>query len=1092
MKPYYSLICVLLILSFTVCQSQAFSKPSPALIFQGVTQRQDSDSLIADKYYQEALELFESGLYENAILYLKKAAECYEGIEMWPEYVDAYTSIGLNFAYMDEFDSSEIYLNAAMDVGLQRLDKNSIALSDLYIVLGGMFATIGNYSKALESYEKALESKIIIYGANHPETGLVRHYMAGIFGIQGNFLKARELQEQALKLFKESYGNEHSLVADAYDELGSAWRYLGDLNKGIEYHEKALEIRLLVLGSEDIDMAYGYHHLGGLWYERNEFTKALSYYKKGLEINLLHNGESHSTTASFNDIIGLAYIERGNFKLAQEYLEKALKIRQAIFGSEHPETAKSFHGLANLWFNKKDFDKSVFYYAKALGIRESIYGAEHPIIASGYHNMGLALEEKGALEKAEEYFKKALSIAQQTQSIESTSIYQSTLGNLYMKRGDWKVALSHYQAALSAASTDFDPKDLLSNPALADILLPYQALSALQMKGLVLKKAYTQEKDTTSGYGFLKEALNSTYLAIRLMDKIQAGYQETASLQLFSNSNVDTYVNGIEIAQTLFEATGQRKYLSMAFEIAERSRAFSLSQNIKKQNNYALPDSLLVLERELKIEIRFLEEDIVEMTSQKDTEDKSLVEGLKNRLFLSKRNLERLIKSFEEDYPAYYELKYQKDLINVTQLQKALPQNTGLVEYVWADSLLYVFTISSQYEGLKVIPLSEKFKDEIERFIAFNGDHQNALRKGNSKAQIQGYAALSFNIFDRVLSSQLDSLGHEIKSLIIVPDGPLARLPFATLTVRRQGFDDDVVKAKFRDLGYLVKEMSIRYAFSASLLHSFNHQPNPDRKVQGNFIGFAPRYLGKGAKSESSALRKAFADDEGILSPLRFNETEVKDIAQIVGGEVFLGEEATEMAFKNNARAYSIVHIAAHGLVNDSLPDYSGIAFSTESTADTINDGFLQSYELYNMRLQADLVVLSACETAVGQWQNGEGLISIARAFKYAGSRNILASQWAIDDESTAKLMQLFCLKLKSGLQKDVALREAQLEFIETSVYSHPSFWGAYALWGDSEPIKWKKSPDKNVSIYLSLILLVTGFSFFFFKRKKRRKNQTL
>lgn len=1093
MKSFYSLICVLLILSFTVCQSQALPKPWSALIFQDITQGQDSDSLLAGKYYQKAVELSGSSQYENAILYLKKAAKRYEQIEMWPKYVETYTSIGLNFAYMDKFDSAEIYLNTAMDTGLYRLDKNSIILSDLYVAMGGMFGTIGSYSKALELYQKALESRVLIFGDNDPETGLVLHYMGVIFAAERNFIKAREFQEQALKLFKESYGSEHSLVADAYDELGSVWRFLGDLNKGIEYHEKALAIRILVLGPGHRDMAFGYHHLGGLWYEKNEFTKALSYFEKGLEINLLHNGENHSITASFNEIIGDAHVRQGNFKLGQEYLEKALKVRQTIFGTEHPETAKSFYELANLWFEKKDFDKSVSYYAKVVNIRKSIYGAEHPIIASGYHNMGVALGEKGAQEKAEEYFKKALSIAQQAQESERISLYQSALGNLYMKRGDWEVALSYYQEALSVASTDFNPEDLLSNPALADILFPYEALSTLQLKGVALKKAYDQKKDTTGNYDFLREALNSTYLAIRLMDKIQAGYQEVVSQQLFSNRHVSTYANGISIAQGLFEATGERKYLSMAFEIAERSRAFNLSQNIKKQNNYALPDSLLVQERELKMEIRFLEEDIIKTVSPKGTYDKSLVESLKDRLFKGKRNLELLIKSFEEDYPAYYELKYQKDLIEVIQLQKALPQNTALVEYVWTDSALYVFTISSQYEGLKVIPLSQKFKDEIEQFIEFNGDYQNALSKGNSKAQLQDYAALSFKIFDRMLSSQLDSLGPGIKSLIIVPDGPLARLPFATLTVRKQDFDDGVDKARYRDLNYLVKEVSIRYAFSASLLYSSNHQPNPDRKVQGNFIGFAPRYLGKGVNSKNVALRKAVADDEGILSPLRFNETEVKNIAQIVGGEVFLGDEATEMAFKNNAPVYSIIHIAAHGLVNDSLPDYSGIAFSTVSTEDTINDGFLQSYELYNMQLQADLVVLSACETAVGQWQNGEGLISIARAFKYAGSRNILASQWTIDDENTAELMQLFYINLKSGLQKDVALRQAQLDFLETSIYSHPAFWGAYALWGDNEPIKWKKSSDKNVSIYLSLILLVTGITiFYFFNRKKRRTQQPL
>lgn len=1052
-----------LMISFTVCQAQNLSKL--------VAQEQEADSLLAGRYYQDGEELSRRGQYDKAILSFKKAADLYGKTDMWSGYVKTFTTIGLNFAYIDQFDSSEFYLKTAKEVGLNRLDKNSIVLSDLYIMTGSVLGTIGRYREALASYQEALESREIIYGTDHFETAQVLHYMGVVLGAERNFIRAREFQERALKLFLEHYGNEHGRVADVYDELGSLWRFLGDLNRGIEYHEKALKIRLSVLGKEHQDMAYSYHHLGGLWYERSEFTKALSYFEKGLEVNLLHNGESHSVTASFNEIIGDAYMQLGNFEQARQYLEKALKARQKIFGSEHPETAKSFHALANLWFEKRDFEKSIFYYGKAANIRTSVYGVDHPIIASGYHNMGVALKEKGDNGQAEEYFKKALSISQQTEEPESTSLYQSTLGKLYMEKGDWRRALSHYQEALSAASIDFNPKDLWSNPMLDDILFPYEVLSALQLKGLALKKAYNEKKATVDAHDFLRESLNSTYLAIELMDKIQAGYQEEVSQQRFSEEHISTYANGISMAQTLFESTGERKYLSMAFEMAERSKAFNLSQNIKKQNNFALPDSLMVQERQLKTEIRFLEESLIQMTARKDRGEESQVEDLKDELFQRKRNLELLTQSFEQNYPAYYELKYQNNLIEVAQLQKALPENTGLIEYVWADSLLYVFTISPRYQSVKVLPMNGEFKNEIERFIHFNGDYQNALSKGGSTAQLREYSALSYKIFDHILSQQLDSLGKEIEALIIVPDGPLARLPFATLTVKEVDFIDGADDLKYSGLDYLIKKVSVRYAYSASLL--LNHRPGLDRKIQGNFIGFAPRYSGKSRESDNVALRRA--DDEGMLIPLRFNEAEVENIAQITGGTVLLGEEATEMAFKKEAPEYSIVHIAAHGVVNDSLPDYSGIAFSTVTTEDTLNDGFLQSYELYNMKLSADLVVLSACETAVGQWQNGEGLISIARAFRYAGSQNILASQWTIDDENTAELMKLFYEKLKSGLQKDVALREAQLDFLETSVYSHPSFWGAYALWGDSEPIKWKESSDNGVIIYLSLIFLVIG-----------------
>jgi len=251
------------------------------------------------------------------------------------------------------------------------------------------------------------------------------------------------------------------------------------------------------------------------------------------------------------------------------------------------------------------------------------------------------------------------------------------------------------------------------------------------------------------------------------------------------------------------------------------------------------------------------------------------------------------------------------------------------------------------------------------------------------------------------------------------------------------------------------KKYATRFEFSATvMLQDWGH-----RKTSVPYAGYAPDYdgdelLASRSASDSAHIARLYASTaRDGLSPLPGNKPEVESAAAEMGGITRVGPEALESDFKKDAPQCGILHLAIHALTNDEEPLYSQLIFSKEPN--TAEDGKLHVYELYNMRLNANLAVLSACNTGVGKVQRGEGIMSLSRAFKYAGCPNIVTSLWQANDQSTQKLMGGFFKNLKAGMGKDQALRRTRTEFLDSAPdeMTHPYYWGTFVLIGDDEPV---------------------------------------
>jgi CHAT domain-containing protein len=347
-------------------------------------------------------------------------------------------------------------------------------------------------------------------------------------------------------------------------------------------------------------------------------------------------------------------------------------------------------------------------------------------------------------------------------------------------------------------------------------------------------------------------------------------------------------------------------------------------------------------------------------------------------------------------------------------------------------SYLYVFVVTKNYEKWYMIPFDNADISKIKEF--------NASLLSSSDENVEKYRNLAYELYQKLL---FFNIPDNITKLIIIPDDIISTVPFEALLTEKTGKKKD-----FEDYPYLIKKYTISYAFSASVLYqvSTTNYNNNDRK---DILALAPVFKADNPQNFNNI------DIETILG----TEKEVRNIKKLFQSnnlqiDTLLNNEANEYKFKKiiSTEKYKILHIATHGFVDFQNPELSALILSKDKR--NIEDGILYSGEIYNLKLQADLVTLSACETARGKITKGEGVIGLSQAFVYAGAKNMIISLWKVSDLATTELMTNFYEELlnenpelKGNLKFAEALHKAKLKMIE-SKYAHPFFWSSFILIG--------------------------------------------
>ncbi|MDX1902560.1 MAG: CHAT domain-containing protein, partial [Thermonemataceae bacterium] len=372
-------------------------------------------------------------------------------------------------------------------------------------------------------------------------------------------------------------------------------------------------------------------------------------------------------------------------------------------------------------------------------------------------------------------------------------------------------------------------------------------------------------------------------------------------------------------------------------------------------------------------------------------------------------------KNLEKQYQAYYDLKYSSATVSLPQIQNQLDEKTAMLSYVIGEQHFYIFTITKNSIFLESRVKNRDFEDNITFLI-------NAIRFSSYKP----FSKMAYQLYQELFPTK--NLA-QIKNLVIIQDGKLSVLPMEVLLSKRISKKDD--GKDFSKLPYLILEKSFGYAYSATLWY---------------------QNIGRNKQSEQGVALIAPVNFTGNISQLPATEQEVSEIAMICRQRKFkvntlLKEDAQEAMLKKlNLKDFSVLHFATHGLVDEENPELSQVFLG----ANEQEDGNLFAGEIFNLRLNADLVTLSACEVGLGKLTKGEGLIGLSRAFLYAGAKNLVVSLWKVSDESTARLMIYFYANQFENLNKTYAqaMREAKLSLLKDANYAKPYYWAAFVVLG--------------------------------------------
>jgi len=589
------------------------------------------------------------------------------------------------------------------------------------------------------------------------------------------------------------------------------------------------------------------------------------------------------------------------------------------------------------------------------------------------------------------------------------------------------------------------------------------------LRSRVLNNLYNDDKSTD----VLHKTYNAYANAISILNSTKIAIQNENSKIFATSTILDVYNEAIYVAKLLYEKTGGMEYLEKSFEFAESSKSFALFSEIKDMEAIEfsdLPHDVKMNEQSLIGEIQGYEELLFEEQLSSEP-DSSLIAAYKDKIFHLKDDYNDLLQEIELNYSNYFELKYNPEFISLKELQNRLPYRDALIEYVLTDTMLITYVIDKKGINVFSQEVDPDFSDECFEYYRIlyrqnfsNGVHENYRR----------YADLGRKFYRILIEPCLQYTDR--KNLTIVPDGAITYLPF-------EGFltgDVDTEYINYLNLPYMIRDFSVGYSHSSTLLFTERIKTkSPEKKV----LAFAPKYKNPLDEIETSWNRQA---DPDFLLPLPGILKEVQSIDETVPSRVFLNEQATESNFKKYASDYSVLHLAMHTIMDDEQPLQSLLAFTNVETSDTLEDNRLYAYEIYNMKLNAQMTVLSSCSSGFGKMQKGEGMMSLARGFIYAGCPSIVMTLWQVSDKSSSELMTSFYRYLKRGRSKQEAMRLAKIDYLESAddLTSNPYFWSGFVVVGDGTPI-YRKS---GITYWLLVVVIFAGTLFLLQYRRDSKR----
>ncbi len=823
----------------------------------------------------------------------------------------------------------------------------------------------------------------------------------------GKYQQSIQILEKAVALARGIQSREHEVkclrqMSVNYWEL-NRFREFFDLN--IEAQKNAHQI------NNRREEGICFNNIGLYYWKISNFSKAFKYFQLSLEIANKENAIESESQSLTN--LALLYMDLGDYEKALEFLSKALKIDQDLNNENY-----IYMGLNNLGVilrNKgilqeksEDFSKSISYLRKALllAIKKGDIKNEIKVL----NNIGETYYCLRDYSNAFEYYKLGLNKAIELQDIEEISNISNNIGNSYLYLGNNQEASGYFKRSVE--------------------------LSLKTNNAKILWEAYYGMGQCYERNEKYIPALDCYKKSIDIIDRIRSQIFLDTFKAGFVRNKLKVHESLINLLYKLGREDHSEKIEKEIYYFVEKLKARAFLEG--------LAESKIDIRENLSQELRDEENrisgqitSIIFKISQPGLSEKDKM-ALGEKLSQEEDSYMRLISKMREENPEAASL-VSPELSSLDGVrERLLDGKTALVEYFLGDQRSYLFFITKNALDFYPLPSRQEIEKSVKGYLK--------ILSGHPQKEFLGTLG-GIRLFSEFLFPLNDAKYRGIEKLIIIPDGILYYLPFETLIWGQKNQGPD----------YLINQFQVSYAPSSSVLLFLFEKRLTGKKSSGLLAFGDPAYpdlnsLPAKETTPENILTEFYLNQGFNFLPIPFARGEIREVSKYFPKDrrdIYLGKNATEENVKKPPRNnYQIIHFACHALLDENQPFRSALVLSQDNRRE--EDGFLQVRELYNLRLNANLVILSACQTGLGKLEKGEGMLGLTRMFFYSGANSVLSTLWPVTDKSTAFFMKKFYRWLAQGRNIAEALRLTKLEMIQSD-FSNPYYWAGFILNGDCE-----------------------------------------
>ncbi|MCX7550804.1 CHAT domain-containing protein [Xanthomarina sp. F2636L] len=977
---------------------------------------------------------------------------------------------------------------------LNNQTKNKHTYYKALLDLANFYDEIGNNTKSLEHTKLALEIVNQTTDATLEEIGKVEYNVGATYLSLGNVGESKIYFKKALTHYEAYPSTSKEQLSDGYNAVGATMWMSSKLDSAKYFYSKAIKA---INSSKGNPLKNLYlvtvieSNLSLLEYTQGNLSEAIDIQNQVIlnyetvinnyqDDNIVSKAKRFQARAISN--LAVFYNEQGNLKKAYELIVYAYEKKKTLVEATDASLPTNLIQIGQSQLSLKEFDDALVNLHKGLEQLNNIHDDNPYWKAAANHALAEAYAAKDNIPLAMKYYNdsellfkialdntydkeflsflrnKALFLAENNQPEEALAITTNAYNYIIENGGENNFDV--LKQFLNLVKVNYTIKDYSNTLRWVDEAKNY--LNKVSPKADSIQIEFNKPElillETSAKY-FLNSEKDSVFLQGLVKDLNKAtSILEKRKTTIYKHEDINILLSDYQaissfekkIILELYTKTQNSKYLNKLISLHESSIYNRIRSRLNLKNNLSfshIPKQITDRENNIKNKLT---------ASLEGT-------GNMNDFIHANKEWDSYLDSLKQMYPRYYKMRYGTIEESLTDIKKHVPENTTVIRYLFIDTQLYAFVIDNSQTNLFKLQFTKQ---------------QNTIQKLlNNILSFQDSNTLINTLYKQLWEPMEANI--TTKNVVIIPDEELFNLSFEILT------DKQITSYSELATHSLLSKYIISYNYSLFLID--NKSKPMDYK--DNFIAFVPEFNDKMKENYHIKIEDSLDIDKTYLTllPQPFTKDLAKKSSQLFKGESFLNEKSTEHIFKNSAKEHKIIHIGTHAESNNLSPELSRLVFAKSTDTTGIDDGYLFTYEIYNTNLSSNLAILTACETGKPTYQAGEGMISLAHAFNYAGSESIVTSLWKVDEQSSTEIIALFYNNIKKGMAKDSALQQAKLEYLKNAKGRtiNPQYWAGLVLIGDTTPIDISTSSNGIFWITGIIILFILLFIII---RKQRNK----